>query len=77
MAAWRKARITPADVKAWSSTDLAAWMADGSIVRDQVHPPAGDTALGYRYVSESALCKELQLEKGGVRLTAYLNIVLR
>ncbi|MEG8040601.1 S1/P1 nuclease [Sphingomonas sp. LR60] len=77
MAAWLNARITPADVKAWSSADPRVWMADSVIVRDQVYPPSGDTALGYRYVYENTPRVELQLEKGGVRLAAYLNKVFR
>ncbi|MEH3103717.1 MAG: S1/P1 nuclease [Sphingomonas phyllosphaerae] len=77
MAAWLTARITPADVKAWSSADPRVWMADSVIVRDQVYPAAGDISLGYRYVYENTPRMELQLEKGGVRLAAYLNNVLR
>lgn len=73
LAAWLNARITPADVKAWSSADPKVWIADSVIVRDQVYPPSGDTALGYRYVYENTPRMELQLEKGGVRLAAYLN----
>ncbi len=77
MGTWLNARITPADVKAWSSADPKVWMADSVIVRDQVYPPSGDTALGYRYVYENTPRMELQLEKGGVRLAAYLNNVFR
>jgi len=77
MATWLNARIKPTDVKAWSSADPTAWMADSVFVRDHVYPPAGDTALGYRYVYENTPRMELQLEKGGVRLAAYLNKVFR
>lgn len=77
MAAWLNARITLADVKAWSSADPKVWMADSVIVRDQVYPPSGDTALGYRYVYENTPRMELQLEKGGVRLASYLNNLFR
>lgn len=77
MAAWLNARITPADVKGWSSADPKVWMADSVIVRDQVYPPSGDTALGYRYVYENTPRLEQQLEKGGIRLAAYLNNVFR
>ena len=77
MATWLNARITPADVKAWSSADPKVWMADSVTVRDQVYPPSGDTALSYRYVYENTPRMERQLEKGGVRLAAYLNNVLR
>jgi hypothetical protein len=77
MASWLNARITSADVKAWSSADPRAWMADSVTVRDKVYPPSGDTALSYRYVYENTPRMERQLEKGGVRLAAYLNEVLR
>lgn len=77
MAGWLNARITPADVKTWSSADPAVWMADSVTVRDQIYPPAGDTALGYRYVYDNTPRMELQLEKGGVRLAAYLNQLFR
>jgi hypothetical protein len=77
MTAWLNARIRPADVKAWSSPDPKVWMADSVVVRDQVYPPAGDPSLGYRYVYENTARMERQLEKGGVRLAAYLNTVFR
>ena len=77
MATWLTARITPADVKAWSSAEPKVWMADSVVVRDQVYPPAGDLLLGYRYVYENTPRMERQLEKGGVRLAAYLNTVFR
>jgi hypothetical protein len=77
MAAWLNARITPADVKGWSSADPKVWMADSVIVRDQVYPPSSDTFLSYRYVYENTPRMERQLEKGGVRLAAYLNNVFR
>lgn len=76
MAAWLNARITPADVKAWSSADPEVWLADSVIVRDQVYPPSGDIALSFRYVYENTPRMERQLEKGGVRLAAFLNNVL-
>lgn len=77
MATWLNARITPANVNAWSSADPKVWMADSVIVREQVYPPSGDTALGYRYVYENTPRMELQLEKGGVRLASYLNNLFR
>lgn len=77
MALWLNARITPAEMKAWSSPDPKVWMADSVIVRDHAYPPIGDTALGYRYLYENTARMERQLEKGGVRLAAYLNNLLR
>ncbi|MEH3102630.1 MAG: S1/P1 nuclease [Sphingomonas phyllosphaerae] len=77
LSTWLNARITPADLKAWSSADPAVWLADNVAVRDQIYPPAGDTALSYRYVYDNTPRLELQLEKGGVRLATYLNNLLR
>lgn len=77
MATWLNARITSADLKAWSSPDPKVWMADSVMVRDQVYPPSGDIALSYRYVYENTPRMELQLEKGGVRLASYLNNLFR
>ena len=77
MASWLDARITSGNLKAWSSPDPKVWMADSVLVRDQVYPQNGETVLGYRYVYDNALRMNLQLEKGGVRLAAYLNNVLR
>lgn len=77
MATWLNARITPADVKAWSSADPKVWMADSVIVRDQVYPPVSDVSLGYSYVYQNTPRMERQLEKGGVRLAAYFNSVFR
>ena len=77
MASWLNARISPADLEAWSSADPKVWMADSVTARDQAYPPAGETALSYRYVYENTPRMELQLEKGGIRLAAYLNSLFR
>ncbi len=77
MASWLNARISPADLRAWSSADPKVWMADSVNARDQVYPPAGETALSYRYAYENTPRMELQLEKGGIRLAAYLNSLFR
>ncbi|MFK3888484.1 S1/P1 nuclease [Sphingomonas sp. NPDC079357] len=71
--AWLNARVCPAEVKAWSSPDPVVWMADSVTVRDQLYPPAADAALSYRYVYDNRPRLERQLEKGGLRLAAYLN----
>lgn len=73
MVAWLNARITVADVRAWSSTDPKTWIAEGAALRDKIYPAAGDAKLSYRYVYENEPRVELQLERGGVRLAAYLN----
>jgi len=73
LATWLNARISRADVKAWSSHDPAEWLADTVTVREQLYPAAGETALSYRYVYDNTPRLERQLQKGGVRLATYLN----
>lgn len=73
MAAWLGNRITPADVKAWSTTDPRVWIAESAELRDLIYPANGETNLSYRYVFEHTAQMELRLEQGGVRLAAYLN----
>lgn len=71
MAAWLAARITPADRRAWASTDPAVWIAESSAMRDQIYP--ADPALSYAYVYQNKARVEQRLEMGGVRLADYLN----
>lgn len=77
MAAWLNARITPALVREWSDTDPRQWIADAVVVRDQIYPASGETALGYSYIYRNTPRMEVQLEKGGIRLAAYLNALFR
>ncbi|MBW6527954.1 S1/P1 nuclease [Sphingomonas sp. RHCKR7] len=73
MTAWLSARVTPVQARDWAVTDPRVWIAESSALRDRVYPAAGEDALSYRYVYENTPRMELQLEKGGVRLAAYLN----
>lgn len=73
MAAWLNARISPADARAWSSTDPRVWIAESTALRDQVYPPAGDNTLSYRYVYDNEPRLEARLERAGVRVAAVLN----
>lgn len=73
MAAWLGARITPADVNRWSTTDPKIWIAESATLRDAIYPANGETNLSYRYVFDHTAQMELRLEQGGVRLAAYLN----
>jgi hypothetical protein len=75
MADWLGARITPADVKAWSSTDPTVWIAESAALRDHIYPAKGETNLSFRYTFEHTAQMEQRLEQGGVRLAAYLNQV--
>lgn len=71
MADWLGARITTADAKAWSSADPRVWIAESAALRDQIYPE--DPQLSYRYIFDNKARMEDRLERGGVRLAAYLN----
>lgn len=73
MADWLGARITPGNVKAWSSIDPTVWIAESASLRDHIYPAKGETNLSFRYTFEHTAEMELRLEQGGVRLAAYLN----
>ncbi|TCP35672.1 S1/P1 nuclease [Sphingomonas sp. BK235] len=73
MATWLGARITRAQARDWAAAAPETWVAESSALRDQIYPAADERALSYRYVYENTPRVERQLEKGGVRLAAYLN----
>ena len=73
MADWLGARITPRDVRAWSTTDPGVWITESAALRDRIYPAKGETSLSFRYVFDHSAQMELRLEQGGVRLAAYLN----
>ena len=71
MTAWLRAKITPADIERWRSTDPLVWIAESARARARIYPASSD--LSYRYVFDHKALLYEQLEKGGVRLGAYLN----
>ncbi|MBY9063211.1 S1/P1 nuclease [Sphingomonas yunnanensis] len=73
LSTWLGARITRAEARDWAATDPRVWIAESAALRDRIYPAAGQDALSYAYVYENTPRMELQLEKGGVRLAAYLN----
>jgi hypothetical protein len=73
LSTWLAARITRAEARDWATTDPRVWIAESAALRDRIYPAAGQDALSYAYVYENTPRMELQLEKGGVRLAAYLN----
>ncbi|WP_026325614.1 S1/P1 nuclease [Sphingomonas sp. Mn802worker] len=75
LAAWLSARITPADRRAWASTDPAVWIKESTALRDQIYP--SDPALSYTYIYQNKARVELRLEMGGVRLADYLNTLFQ
>ncbi len=70
-ASWLSAKITPAQRQQWSSTDPAVWIAEGAAIRDRLYPETPE--ISYRYAFDNKAVLDEQLEKGGVRLAAYLN----
>ncbi|WP_277979606.1 S1/P1 nuclease [Sphingomonas phyllosphaerae] len=75
LSTWLGARITRAEARDWAATDPRVWIAESAALRDRIYPAAGQDALSYAYVYENTPRMELQLEKGGVRLAAYLNLL--
>lgn len=71
LADWLGARITPAQRRAWASTDPTVWITESAALRDQIYPD--DPALSYAYVYQNKARVEQRLEMGGVRLASYLN----
>ncbi len=71
-AAWLDRRLTPEQLRAWSSPDPLQWVADSQAIRGRLYP-RGSTDLGYAYVFEHLETLKEQLAKGGLRTAAYLN----
>ncbi|TXI84068.1 MAG: S1/P1 Nuclease [Cupriavidus sp.] len=70
-ASWLGVRITPLQRQQWSSADPLVWIAEGAAVRDRLYPQTPDISPRYAFDNKALL--DEQLEKGGVRLAAYLN----
>ncbi|WP_232280445.1 S1/P1 nuclease [Sphingomonas sp. PAMC 26605] len=69
--AWLRPKITPAMHRKWNSAEPLIWIAEGAEVRDRLYPDAPRITPVYALTNKPIL--EEQLEKGGVRLAAYLN----
>lgn len=69
---WLDRRLTPDQLRDWSSADPLQWVADAQAIRGRLYP-AGGTELGYAYVFEHLETLRAQLAKGGLRTAAYLN----
>lgn len=76
-AAFLSRRLTPGAVKAWTTPDPAVWIAESAAARDGLYPPAGQTALSWRYLYDSRETLDLRLAQSGVRLAAWLNALYR
>lgn len=64
-------RLTPDQLRAWSSPDPEQWIDDAVAIRASLYPESPDLSWAYVYAQREAL--DAQLAKGGLRLAAYLN----
>ncbi|WP_244982538.1 S1/P1 nuclease [Croceicoccus marinus] len=72
-AAWLNQDLTPQEMREWASPDPRAWIADSAAVRPGLYP--ADPDLGYEYNYKFKGLMEERLQKGGLRLAAFLNKV--
>lgn len=71
MTAWLKAKISPADFRAWNTPDPMVWIAESAEIRERIYPEDRDLRWGYGYEWTDTLYARLQ--QAGVRTAAYLN----
>ena len=72
-AKWLNDDLTPQEMREWASPDPKAWVADSAAVRPSLYPEEPD--LGYEYNYRFKGVMEERLQKGGLRLAAFLNEV--
>lgn len=72
-ASWALPKITPELVADWWSNDPTVWIGESTALRDTVYPETRD--LKWDYVFEHRETLRTQLNKGGVRIAAYLNTI--
>ena len=76
-AAFLSRRVGKAEIAQWSDADPFVWIAESAALRDGVYPPAGQTALGWKYAFDHRETIDQRLAQGGVRIAAWLNAVYR
>ncbi len=64
-------RLTPDQLRAWSSPDPEQWVDDAVAIRGSLYPAAPD--LGFDYIFAHRERLDQQLAKGGLRIAAWLN----
>lgn len=74
MTEWLAQKITPAEVADWTDINPVVWASESAAVRDMIYPE--DPDLSYRYVYDHIGMVKLRLSQAGVRVAAYLNVVL-
>lgn len=70
-ARWISARMTPAEVIAWSDARPATWITESVALRGSIYPTTSDLSWSYAYVHRSQA--EQRLGMAGIRIAAYLN----
>jgi hypothetical protein len=68
---WLRAKITPALQTRWSNADPLVWIGESADIREHIYPDTANVSYAYSFANKATV--EQQLEKGGVRLAAYLN----
>lgn len=71
LGAFLAAKITSADVKAWSTPDPLVWIGESASIRDTIYPSTAE--LDPHYAFEHIATVHQRLEQGGVRIAAWLN----
>lgn len=74
MTEWLVRKITPAEVAEWTDINPVVWASESAAIRDTIYPD--DPNLSYRYVFDHIGTVNLRLSQAGVRVAAYLNVVL-
>jgi hypothetical protein len=64
-------RLTPEQLRDWSSADPEQWIADSGAIRPRLYPASPDLSWTYIYAHRQTL--DEQLAKGGLRIAAWLN----
>jgi hypothetical protein len=68
---WLSEKISPEQAKAWTTTDPLIYIEESAKIRDGIYPEEDKLSWDYLYVSMPTV--KQQLQKGGVRIAAYLN----
>jgi hypothetical protein len=68
---WLLAKLKPKQVSDWSSSDPFVWITESAALRDRIYPFT--PTLAYDYAFQNHAIVEERLQKGGLRIAAYLN----
>ncbi|WDI30039.1 S1/P1 nuclease [Hyphococcus flavus] len=74
MTEWLVQKITPEEAADWMDINPVVWAAESAAIRDTIYP--ADPELRYGYVFNHIDTVKLRLSQAGVRIAAYLNVVL-